>query len=191
MDLPAIFAIALALAMDAFAVAVAAGLTVTPITGRHVFRLSFHFGLFQFLMPIAGWSAGMTVAGIIGGFDHWIAMALLAGIGGKMLYESWTGHEDRPRRDPTRGLTLVLFALATSIDALAVGLSAALLNASIWLASVIIGLVAAGMTWIGIIAGSRLGRVGEKFGHWAERAGGAVLILIGLRILLSHLVVGG
>ena len=88
MDLLNVLAIALALAMDAFAVAVAVGLAVSPLTGRHVFRLSFHFGLFQFLMPIIGWLAGRTVAGHIGQYDHWVAFSLLAFIGGKMVWES-------------------------------------------------------------------------------------------------------
>lgn len=170
--------------MDAFAVAIATGLTIRPISGRHVFRMAFHFGLFQFMMPILGWLAGQTLHVWISAFDHWIAFALLGFIGGKMIWESF--HEERRegRGDPTRGWLLLTLSVATSIDALAVGLSLAFLKVSIWMPSVVIGVVAAGMTALGITFGSR---VGARFGKWAERAGGAVLVGIGARILYLHL----
>lgn len=177
--------IAVGLAMDAFAVAIIAGLTVANVTGRHVFRLSFHFGLFQFLMPILGWWAGRQVAAQIRAWDHWAAFALLSYVGGKMLWEAFRRPEpSQPRSDPTRGLHLVALSLATSIDALAVGLSMALLGVSIWLPSAVIGLVCAALTAIGIGFGRLLG---SRFGRGAEIVGGSILILIGVRILLSHL----
>jgi len=179
-----ILGIAFGLAMDAFAVAIAAGLTLGRLQGRQVFRLAFHFGLFQFLMPVVGWLAGQTVNQWISAFDHWIAFALLAGIGAKMIRESLHDRPQEDRDDPTRGWSLVTLSVATSIDALAVGLSLGLLEVSIWMPSVVIGLVAAAMTTLGMTFGSRLG---AGFGKWAERAGGLVLIGIGLRILLSHL----
>lgn len=186
MDLFSMLAVAVALAMDAFAVAIAAGMVIAPLTHRHIFRLSFHFGLFQFLMPIVGWFAGRTVAGAIDAWDHWVAFFLLAGIGCKMLYESWADHGSGLRTDPTRGLALVMFAVATSIDALAVGLSIALLDVSIWIPSVIIGLIAAAMTWAGMVCGNRISRWGQSCGRWAERVGGVVLIVLAIRILASH-----
>ena len=169
--------------MDAFAVSIAAGLAIDRLTHRHVFRAAFHFGLFQFMMPVAGWFAGQAVAGYIVAYDHWVALALLSVIGGKMIWEA--GRPDRPRgpADPTRGWSLVTLSVATSIDALAVGLSMALLGVSIWLPSVIIGLVAAGMSVIGICLGSRLGGATR---HWAERIGGLVLIGIGVHIVVAH-----
>ncbi len=177
--------IAFGLAMDAFAVAIAAGLTLRPLGGRHIFRLAFHFGLFQFLMPVIGWLAGQTMSQWISTFDHWIAFGLLAFIGGKMIRESFHGDQQRENRgDPTRGWMLVSLSVATSIDALAVGLSLAFLGVSIWAPSVVIGIVALGMTGVGMVFGSRLG---AKFGRWAERAGGLVLLAIGARILVSHL----
>jgi len=185
LSLLTILAIAVGLAMDAFAVAIAAGLTIVPLTGRHVFRLSFHFGLFQFLMPVPGWLAGRVVSAAIAPYDHWVGFGLLGFIGGKMLWESLGGGHDRPRADPTRGLALVAFSITTSIDALAVGLSMVFLGVSVWAPAVVIGLVAAAMTWLGIRFGSRLGR---SFGRWAEAAGGAVLVGLGLKILISHLV---
>ena len=184
MDLLYLLGVALGLAMDAFAVALAAGLSVSPVTGRHAFRIAFHFGLFQFLMPVLGWSLGRGVARYISGYDHWLAFALLAFVGGRMLWEAWRGEERAARQDPTRGWMLVTLSLATSIDALAVGLSMAFLRVSIWFPSVVIGLVAAALSLIGITFGSRLGR---RWGRWAEAAGGCILLLIGARILVLHL----
>ena len=178
-----IFAVAVSLGMDAFAVAVAAGLAVTPLTGRHLFRLSFHFGLFQFLMPVLGWAVGANLARYIGGYDHWVAFGLLTLIGGHMLLEARHAKE-AGRRDPTRGARLVLFSIATSIDALAVGVVMAMESLSVWLPSVVIGLVAAAMTYAGMKFGSRLGR---SAGRWAEAVGGLVLVGIGVKMLLSHL----
>ena len=175
---------AVGLAMDAFAVAIAAGLSLPRLTRRHVFRLAWHFGLFQFLMPVVGWLAGTTVSHYIAAWDHWIAFALLSVIGGKMLYEATPGRQKKVRSDPTRGLMLVTLSVATSIDALAVGLSMALLNVSIWVPSVVIGIVAGVLTMIGIQFGGRLGR---RWQWRAEVTGGIVLVLIGVRILISHL----
>lgn len=176
--------IAIGLAMDAFAVSIAAGLAIPELTRRHVFRLSFHFGLFQFMMPIIGWLAGRTVQGYISQFDHWIAFGLLAFIGGKMLWEAVMEEGTASNGDPTRGLMLVTLSVATSIDALAVGLSMAFLKISVWFPSVIIGLVAAAMTAVGIRFGSR---IGSRWGKAAEITGGIVLLGIGVRILVSHL----
>ncbi len=180
-----IIGIAVGLAMDAFAVSIAAGLTIRHLTGRHVFRLAWHFGFFQFMMPILGWLAGTTVSSYISAYDHWVAFGLLIFIGGKMLREAFSSTEARPKGgDPTRGLMLVTLSVATSIDALAVGLSLAFLRVSIWIPSVVIGLVAGALTTVGILFGSRLG------GRWqrgAEMVGGVILILIGLRIVVSHI----
>jgi manganese efflux pump family protein len=178
-----ILGIAVGLAMDAFAVSVAAGLNLTQVTYRHVFRLAFHFGLFQFFMPILGWLAGTRLADYIKAYDHWAAFGLLAYVGGKMLWEARHDKTTRPRADPTRGMTLVTLSLATSIDALAVGLSMALLGVEIIIPSVIIGLVTASLCTVGILFGAR---IGSRWGRYAEIAGGLVLIGIGLQILLGH-----
>jgi manganese efflux pump family protein len=175
--------IAFGLAMDAFAVSVAAGIQVTALDYRHVSRLALSFGFFQFFMPVIGWLAGRGLSQWVGAVDHWIAFALLAAIGGKMLWESVCPPEN-PAQDPTRGWTLLILSVATSIDALAVGLSLAFLEVSIWVPSLVIGVVAAILSAVGAFFGSRLGR---RFGVWAERFGGLVLIAIGVRILVSHL----
>ena len=182
-----VLGIAIGLAMDAFAVSVAAGLTLRQLTFRRVFRLAFHFGLFQFLMPVVGWLAGRTVSEYIHAYDHWLAFGLLSFVGGKMLWEAWRSGGDKKRPDdPTRGWLLVTLAVATSIDALAVGLSMAFLRVSIWAPSIVIGLVAATLTCVGMWIGRRFG---DRFGKWADIAGGIVLLAIGARILISHLCV--
>ena len=179
-----ILIIAVGLAMDAFAVSTAVGIKLKNVTGGHIFRLSFHFGFFQFMMPILGWAAGYTVEDIISAFDHWVAMALLGLIGGKMIIESL--YNDNPQKfksDPTRGLTLLGLSLATSIDAFAVGLSLGVLNEGIWYPSIIIGLVAAAFTMLGLKLGSRIGMI---FSRKMETAGGVILIGIGIKIVLGH-----
>jgi putative Mn2+ efflux pump MntP len=172
--------------MDAFAVAVATGLTVAPITRRRIFRLSFHFGLFQFLMPVIGWHVGRELISLIEGFDHWLAFLLLSFIGGRMIWEAVHENEDdrRQRSDPTRGVLLITLSAATSIDALAAGLSFAFLDESIWVLSTTIGVITAILTAVGMIFGSR---IGSRWGTRAEIVGGTVLILIGIRILAADL----
>jgi len=178
-----IFGISLALAMDAFAVALAAGAVLNPLTRRHLFRLGFHFGLFQALMPIVGWLIGMAVQKWISAYDHWIAFVLLAFVGGKMIREAFDEEKDKAVSDPTRGLTMVMLSVATSIDALAVGLSLALLRVSVWLPAAVIGLVAGVLTLLGMMLGRRLG---NNWGKRVEVCGGLVLCIIGLKILLEH-----
>lgn len=183
MDVPTTLLIAFALAMDAFAVALSAGAYLGKANGRQTFRLSFHFGLFQFLMPVLGWSIGKSVETLVHAMDHWIALGLLTVIGWKMIRSSADGVAVAAKQDVTRGGMLVGLSVATSIDALAVGLSMAMLGTDIVTPSVIIGLVAAAMTFLGL----RLGERGSaRFGRKMAVAGGVVLILIGIRIVLSH-----
>ncbi len=182
-----ILSMAVGLAMDALAVSIAAGLAVERVTPRRVFRIAWHFGMFQALMPVLGWLAGQTVAGYIAAWDHWIAFGLLSFIGGKMLYEARKGEqlaEGETRPDPTKGMLLMMLCIATSIDALAVGLSLAMVRVSIWQPALVIGVVTCILSALGIIFA---GRLGEKVERWADAFGGLVLIGIGVRILLQHL----
>ncbi|MCX6356738.1 MAG: manganese efflux pump MntP family protein [Candidatus Aureabacteria bacterium] len=181
-----LFAIAFALAMDAFAVSMAIALSLKNPSHRQTLRLAFSFGLFQFMMPVIGWLAGRGLMSYIRGFDHWIAFALLVFIGGKMIRESAiVGHEDdEGESDPTTGVSLLILSIATSIDALAVGLSLSLIKVEIMLPSVVIGIVAFLMTAIGMRIGPLAGRL---FGKRAEIAGGLILVAIGVKILLEHL----
>ncbi len=184
MDIISIIAIAIGLAMDAFSVSIFAGITIDKPDRGHYFRLSFHFGLFQFMMPIIGYWGGSSVGYVIRDFDHWIAMALLLFIGLKMIGDSFSREEKAGVKDPSRGLTLLLLSVATSIDALAVGLSIGVLGKPIILPSVIIGIVCSLFS----IAGIRLGKkVGSLLGQRAERIGGIILIIIGIKIVIEHL----
>ena len=180
--------IAFGLAMDCFAVSLGIGASPTPCTPRSIFRLSFHFGLFQGGMTLLGWLLGSTVVNLIAGFDHWIAMLLLAWVGGRMVFEGFSRHEEKPVEecnDPTRGSSLIMLSVATSIDALGVGLSLALLKMNVITASLVIGAVSLIVSVIGLLGGSRLSR---RFGKDVEVLGGLVLIAIGLRIVLTHTV---
>jgi putative Mn2+ efflux pump MntP len=176
-------ALALGLAMDAFAVSVAAGVQIPSLNRWHVARLAVSFGAFQFLMPVIGWLAGRSLSKWLQAFDHWVAFGLLALIGGKMLWESFRPTAESCK-DPTRGWTLLMLSVATSIDALAVGLSLAFLEVSVWIPSLVIGVVAAVLSALGALFGCRLG---QRFGVWAERFGGLVLIAIGVKIVVDHL----
>ncbi|MFH1156368.1 MAG: manganese efflux pump MntP family protein [Pseudomonadota bacterium] len=177
--------IAVALAMDAFAVAVTAGFQIRDLNLRHVFRLSWHFGLFQALMPVMGWLSGNAVISYIEAYDHWAAFILLLWIGAGMIRESFDKEGSRAPADPTRGRRLVILSLATSIDALAVGFSLAALKVPILLPVIVIGLVAMIFTCVGLVLGNRFfssGQVGKK----AELAGGIILVAIGVKILIEH-----
>ncbi len=192
--------LAVGLAMDATAVATSISATLPSVTRRHAFRLSWHFGLFQFLMPIAGWLLGAQTVRYIDGYDHWVGFALLVLVGGHMVYEAIrtepggrkgaAGPADGdpgasgPRKDPTRGWSLVMLSVGTSIDALAVGMYLALSHSNPWAVAPVIGVVTALL----VLAGMTAGRLaGALFGKAAEIGGGLVLILLGVRILVAGL----
>jgi putative Mn2+ efflux pump MntP len=176
--------IAVGLAMDAFAVSMGAGTTKYLEAGRAKFRISFHFGLFQFLMPVSGWFLGINIAGMISSVDHWIAFIVLVVIGGKMVYSGFFPDTPKFQDNPSKGLSLVILSVATSLDALAVGFSLAMIKIRIWFPSVIIGIVACVFS----ISGIQLGRkLSDRFGKRMELIGGMILILIGLKILLTDL----
>ena len=185
MDLLTIFGIAVALAMDAFAVAIATGVSLKRVSLRQTFRLSWHFGLFQAMMPVFGWALGTSVQGLMEAYAHWVAFALLALVGSNMLKEAILADEEEEEaaaKDATRGLSLVMLSVATSIDALAVGLSMSLLRVSIATPALIIGLAAALSTIAGLHLGKGVARL-TWLSTWAEIVGGLVLWLIGLNIL--------
>ena len=186
MGFGAVLAIAVALAMDAFAVAVASGINLRTVTGRQTFRLAWHFGLFQALMPVLGWIAGETITVFMRRFDYWLAFGLLTLIGARMIYGAFSGKDETGRRvDPTRGGIMVMLSVATSLDALAVGLSLSLLRVSIWWPALVIGLVAGAFTTAGLHLGRLLGR-SSRLGPFAECAGGLVLVGIGIDILVRQ-----
>ena len=182
-----IFGIAIALSVDAFAVAVATGVTLKNVNFRQTFRLSWHFGLFQALMPILGWFLGNSINSYIEQIDHWVAFAFLSFVGVKMISESKNHESDKKKiSDPTKGGSLVILSIATSIDAFAVGLSLAILKVSIFYPAIIIGVITLTLTAIGLHIGRWI-RSASKVGNYAEFAGGIILIAIGLNILREHL----
>jgi putative Mn2+ efflux pump MntP len=181
-----ILGIAVALAMDCFAITLGLACGVRGLTMKQAARMAAYFGGFQFVMPVLGWLAGDSLLGLIESFDHWVAFGLLALIGGRMIYESFEmSEEDKAcRPDQTRGSRLLLLALATSIDALAVGLSLGVVRTSILYPAAIIGVTSFAMTVLGAKLGPVVGRV---VGRRAELLGGLILIGIGAKILIEHL----
>jgi putative Mn2+ efflux pump MntP len=175
--------LAVSMAIDAFAVCLAAGSFPGPHDGRQAFRLAFHFGLFQFIMPIVGWLAGTGMLPTIRDVDHWVAFGLLAYVGARMIYSAWRAQPPM-NSDPSRGLTLVMLSIAVSIDALAVGLSMALMGVSVILPAILIGLVTALLSLVGIRLGAA---AGQRLGRPVQVGGGLILLVIGGRILLQHL----
>lgn len=180
-----IFLIAIGLAMDCFAVSLGVGTAGTASGPRPTFRLFFHFGLFQAGMTLLGWLAGKTIVSYIAGVDHWAAFALLLFVGVRMLRGGLRREGETPSiPDPSRGMTLVMLSIATSIDALAVGLSLALLSVNVYWAALMIGGVSAVLSLLGLQLGNQLGM---RFGKSMEVVGGIILVGIGLRVLLTHL----
>ncbi|MDF1592878.1 MAG: manganese efflux pump MntP family protein [Desulfobacterales bacterium] len=171
--------IAVSLGCDAFAVGLGVG--TRCCAPRQIFRLSFHFGLFQFLMPILGWLLGRNVLGWTAQWGPWIAFGLLFGIGVKMAYE---GTQPREKEDvcadPTKGFSLVMLSFATSIDALGVGFSLGVLGQSLFVAAVCIGITAGAMTWIAMKVGNSLS---GRFAQRMEIVGGLILIAIAFKLL--------
>jgi putative Mn2+ efflux pump MntP len=181
MDILTLLGTACSLGMDAFAVAAVVAAGLSRLTFRHIFRLAWHFGFFQAAMPVIGWLGGSAASSFTASFAHWIAAGMLVFIGLRMIWESRDEKKGYDEYDPTRGWSLIGLSVATSIDALAVGISFGLLSISIWIPALVIGVVTILMT----IIGTRIGRTtGHILGPWAERIGGVILILLGIKILL-------
>ena len=179
-----IFLIATGLGLDAFSVAIGIGAAHQKRSWIPVLRLAIAFGFFQFIMPIIGWMAGLTVVEVIASFDHWIAFGLLALIGGKMILEGCGKGIDETQSDRTTGWPLLMLSIATSIAALAGGFSFSVLKHPILFPAVVIGVVCFVMTATGMIFGKALAKL---FGRKVEIFGGIVLIVIGVKILFDHL----
>ena len=176
--------LAVSLAADAFAVAISIGLSTREVRGRDALRVGLFFGGFQALMPLLGYLLGSTVSVYIERYDHWIAFGMLSFIGGKMLWESVREGEEETVLPPTALHRLLVLSIATSIDALAVGISIAVLHENIWISAAWIGTVTFALSAFGMIAGKRLG---TRMRRWASVIGGFVLIFIGTKILLEHM----
>jgi putative Mn2+ efflux pump MntP len=160
------------------------GTTRRAVDFRSRFRLAFHFGFFQALMTVLGWLAGSTIAGIISSFDHWVALVLLGYVGGNMIRSGFNPECECYSENPSRGKTLMMLCVATSLDAMAVGLSLAMIKSPIAFPAVVIGVVTLGLSAFGLGFGRKLG---EKFGKRMEIIGGLILIGIGIRIVVTHI----
>lgn len=178
--------IAVGLAMDAFAVSIVSGSIYKELHIRHALRMAFFFGAFQAIMPLIGYMAGRTFADSIEMWDHWIAFGILSVIGGKMVYEAFKMKQvDKDPKDPSNLVVLVVLSIATSIDALAVGITLSLVTSYIFRAVATIGVITFIISYIGYIIGKRMGHF---FENKIEIIGGLILIGIGLKILISHLI---
>lgn len=184
MELVSIFLIALGLSVDSFAASVCSGLAIKKIRFLQAVKIAFFLALFQGGMPVIGWFIGWEINELIKDFDHWIAFILLAGLGSKMIYESLSNNEEDSSFNPLKLTVLIGISVATSIDALVIGFSMALIDVIIWWPAVIIGLVTFIASMLGMLLGKKIGsQTSKRF----EVVGGIVLILIGLRILIEHL----
>ena len=202
MNIITIVLTAFALAMDAFAVSVTKGMTLKNLTKGIAIKIALFFGVFQAVMPLIGWMLGISFQGYIKAIDHWIALILLSVLGGKMIYEfyengkevaiekqeaeneaSTTLEEEEKSKGELSNKELTTLAIATSIDALAVGISFAFLNVNIVSLSLIIGLITFTVCFIGVIAGKKIGGI---FKDYAELIGGIILIFIGINIFNEH-----
>lgn len=183
LELLTIIVIAVGLAMDAFAVSIVSGATYRQLHVKHALRIALFFGGFQAVMPLIGSLAGLTLKEHIVDYDHWIAFGLLTAVGGKMIYESFKIEKAEKKFDPTSLITLLALSVATSIDALAVGITLSLIATSIIEAVIIIGVVTFVLSYLGVA-------IGKRFGHFFESKieifGGIILIGIGIKILLEH-----
>lgn len=171
--------VSIALGCDAFSVALG---VAGPFRGQN-FRIAFHFGLFQGLLPLIGWAIGATVAKWIDQWDHWIAFGLLAAVGGHMLWEAFGAHdEERTTVDRSRKWSLIVLSVAVSIDAMAVGLALGVQKISPWVPCLLIGLTTGAMSLVALHLGRRLK---AKFGKPAEILGGVVLIILAIKFLVD------
>jgi putative Mn2+ efflux pump MntP len=184
-DIYTLILLSIGLAMDAFSVALVAGFCLGKINKMDSLKVSGTFGIAHIVMPVLGWFLGSTVIDLISKWDHWIAFVLLAFVGGRMLKEGLDEeNEEINAGDLLRIASLLMFTVAVSIDALAIGLSFSIQNLSIWKPSIYMGIGTLVFTFVGLNIGNK---TGQRFGKKAQLFGGVVLILIGVRIVLSHL----
>ncbi|MFA5327486.1 MAG: manganese efflux pump MntP family protein [Prolixibacteraceae bacterium] len=185
MEILTVLLLAIGLSFDSFAVSVCSGLNLPQIRFFQAAKIALFLALFQAFMPLAGWLVGHSIKSLIEPVDHWIAFGLLSLIGGKMIIESFIGTEAREIKNPLHFRVILMLSLATSIDALAVGFSFATLTDKIMIAVFVIGSVTFIASMLGILLGKK---TGPKINRFAEIAGGFILIGIGTKILIEHLI---
>jgi putative Mn2+ efflux pump MntP len=184
MEVITIIVIAVGLSMDAFAVSIVSGSVYRQLHVKHALRMAVFFGGFQALMPLIGSLAGLSAKDYIADYDHWVAFGILGAVGGKMIYESFKIKSVEDNFDPANIFVLLVLSVATSIDALAVGLTLSLITQSIAAAVAVIGLTTFILSYLGVL-------IGKRFGHFFENkieiVGGLILIGLGVKILIEHL----
>lgn len=183
-DPSSLLLIAIGLSMDVLSVAAVTGFCLGKMSSLQITRLAISFGAFHVFMPMIGWLVGITIVDIISGYDHWAAFILLLFVGGRMLLEGFKNSKDSDPASILRINSLLIFSLAVSIDSIAIGLTFSLQKVSIIIPALVIGLTAFIFTFLGVLAGSK---VGSWMGRWAQIIGGIILIGIGIRVLLSHI----
>lgn len=184
MEVISIILLALGLSVDSFAASICSGLAIKEIRFFQAVKIAFFLAIFQGGMPVLGWFTGWQLKDLIKDFDHWIAFILLVGLGSKMVYESLTCKDSNSSFNPLNFVVLIGISVATSIDALVIGFSLALIDVVIWFPAIIIGAVTFIASMLGMLLGKKIGnQLSQKF----EIAGGIVLIFIGVKILIEHL----
>ncbi len=187
MELITLLALALGLSFDTFAVSLSCGLVQTRIHFWHAVKVAFIMAIFQGGLPLAGYYLGVSFRGIIEPLDHWLAFGLLFLLGVRMIYEGFNNDGSEANRDITKMTILIVMGISTSIDAFVVGISLGFLDADIWISAIVIGII----TFLASMIAIRLGKsVGGKLGLRVEVAGGLILILIGIKILIEHTLLG-
>jgi putative Mn2+ efflux pump MntP len=180
-----IIIIAIGLAMDAFTVSIVSGAAYKQLHVKHALRIALFFGGFQAIMPLIGFLAGLSIKSYITSYDHWVAFGLLSAVGGKMIYESFKIKTAEKNFNPSNIFVLLVLSVATSIDALAIGITLSFLRVSLAAAVGIIGLVTFVLSYLGVF-------IGKKYGHFFENkieaVGGLILIALGVKILFDHLI---
>jgi manganese efflux pump family protein len=184
MDIITLILIAIGLSVDSFAVSVSSGLILNQITFKKALRIATSLAVFQAVMPLIGWFIGNRIESYVESFDHWLAFGLLFIIGGKMIWESFKKDDLSKKINPLELKVLIGMSIATSIDALVVGVSFAFINVNLLLTALIIGLTTGFFSMLGILFGKK---TGIRFGKNMEIAGGLILIFIGAKILIEHL----
>jgi len=179
-----IVGVAVGLAMDAFAVSIASGVTLKDRKFYNAAKMALWFGSFQMIMPLIGWASGIKLRGIISGVDHYIAFGLLTIVGLRMIYESARGSKEYKKTNPFDRNVLLALSIATSIDALAIGVSFAFLKVSVLEPILTIGAITFALSFAGVFAGIKFG---QNLGRQMEIVGGVILIAIGLKILIAHM----
>jgi len=183
MEIITILAIALGLSLDSFAVSLTCGAVQSRIQFKQALKVAFILALFQGAFPLAGYYLGVSFSELVEPVDHWVALILLSMLGIRMIYGGISREEEEERKDITRPLILVIMGISTSIDAFVVGISLGFLDANIFLSAVLIGTITFLASMLAILLGKNFG---ERLGQGVEIAGGLILVLIGLKIVIEH-----